>query len=101
VVYAHVYKLVNLKGFDTDCHITGMSSTNNHRERLRGVRKQEAEEGEPLIVKNVSVLGMSQDGATPYISPTSVGAEVAGLEIGGDAEVSIFEDGVFIQPADD
>lgn len=59
-------------------------------------RRQAVADDEPLMEATVSVQSMGRGSGTPYVSPTSRGAEVAGIEPGDDVRVEVYEDGVFI-----
>lgn len=78
-----------------------MSQTTGGGQTLRELRSQETSEGEPLLVRSSSVMGMGGGGATPYISPTVAGAELAGIEIGDNVRVSVYQDRIVIESEHD
>jgi len=65
-------------------------------QRAQRMRRQESKRGESTFDATVTVIGQGRDGNTPYISPTQIGAEVAGIEIGDEVTISVFEDSVVI-----
>lgn len=74
-----------------------MASSNRPEETIRQLRREHAGDGDALLVKTASVCGMGHDGSTPYVSPTSDGAEAAGMEIGDEVEVRIFDGAILIK----
>jgi len=59
-------------------------------------RRETATEGEPLFESTVSVCARGRGSGTPYVTPTSTGAEIIGIEAGDKVRVEVYEDGVFI-----
>jgi hypothetical protein len=64
----------------------------------RPIINTEADEDEPLIQTTSSVQAMGRGDGTPYVSPTSPGAEVAGIVPGDQVNVEVFKHGVWITP---
>lgn len=60
-----------------------------------------SDDDEPLLERTMSVVGMGEGGQTPYVSPTSVGAELAGISLGDDVCVRIYDGGVWIETDDE
>jgi hypothetical protein len=59
-------------------------------------RRESIDSDEPLFSDTVRVQARGDGRGTPYVTPTSHGAEALGLEPGDDVTVEIYRDGMFI-----
>jgi hypothetical protein len=74
-----------------------MASKNQPIEQIQELRREHTGGDEPLLETDASVCGMGRNGRTPYVSPSREGADVAGVEIGDEVRVEIFESAILIK----
>lgn len=77
-----------------------MATSDETTETIRQLRRRHAEGGEPLLETDATVCGMGYQGGTPYITPSRAGAEAAGVEIGDEVDVEVFDGAILIKTDD-
>jgi len=64
-------------------------------------RRETVDEQEPLLESTVTVQSRGRGDGTPYVTPTTHGAEIVGFSSGDEVTVEIYRDGVFLRPSEE